>query len=316
METGPWVRKEPKMSKDWTQSDIPDQRGRVAIVTGANSGVGLETARELARSGAHVVLACRSQARAEEARADIRLGLPDAQVDFMELDLADLDKVCDFAASVRGRFDRLDLLINNAGVMVPPASKTKQGYEVQLGVNHIGHFALTGLLLDLVMATGGARIVNVSSMAHRFGRMNFDDLDFDARGYDASAAYAQSKLANLLFTAELARRLEAAGSGVLVAAAHPGWTQTNLQKHSNLFQRLNPFFGMQPLDGALPTLRAATGNDVEAGDYFGPGRFFEMRGAPKRAGRGKAAQSRPDAERLWEISEQRSGVKFEFGSAA
>jgi NAD(P)-dependent dehydrogenase (short-subunit alcohol dehydrogenase family) len=303
------------MSKDWNQSDIPDQGGRVAIVTGANSGIGLETARELARNGARVVLACRSEARANEALADIRTELPDAQIDFLALDLSDLDQVRVFAASVHERFDRLDLLINNAGVMIPPESQTKQGYELQFGVNHIGHFALTGLLLDLLLATDGARVVNVSSTAHRMGRVNFDDLDFAARGYKASAAYGQSKLANLLFSSELARKLEAAGSDVLVASAHPGWTQTNLQQHSTLFQRLNPFFGMQPIGGALPTLRAATDAGVEAGDYYGPSRFFEMWGAPKKVGRTKAAQSLADAERLWGISEQRSGVKFEFGRA-
>jgi len=300
------------MSKDWTQSNMPDQSGRVVIVTGANSGIGLETARELARKSAHVVLACRSEARADEALADIRSSLSDAQIDFMALDLADLDQVRAFATSVHERFDRLDLLINNAGVMVPPASKTKQGYELQFGVNHIGHFALTGMLLDLLMATNGVRIVNVSSSAHRFGRMNFGDLDFDARGYNASAAYGQSKLANLLFTSELARKIAAADARVLVVAAHPGWTQTNLQQHSTLFQRLNPFFGMQPIGGALPTLRAATASDVEADDYYGPSRFFELWGAPKKVGRAKAAESRADAERLWEVSERRSGVKFEF----
>ncbi len=304
------------MDTDWSQSNIPDQGGRVAIVTGANSGIGLETARELARKGAHVVLACRSQARADEAISDIRSSLPEAKIEFLALDLADLDQVRIFAASVRERFDRLDLLINNAGVMIPPASKTKQGYELQFGVNHIGHFALTGMLLDLLITTDGARVVNVSSTAHRFGRMNSDDLDFDARGYNASAAYGQSKLANLLFTSELARKTAEAEAKVLVAAAHPGWTQTNLQQHSTLFQRLNPFFGMQPIGGALPTLRAATASDVEAGDYFGPSRFFEMWGAPKKVGRAKAADSREDAQRLWEVSERLSGVKFEFGRAA
>jgi NAD(P)-dependent dehydrogenase (short-subunit alcohol dehydrogenase family) len=303
------------MAKDWTQTDIPDQSGRVVIVTGANSGIGLETARELARKGAHVVLACRSQARADEALADIRSGLPEAQIDFLALDLADLDQVRAFAALVRERFDRLDLLINNAGVMVPPAGKTKQGYELQFGVNHIGHFALTGMLFDLLLVTDGARIVNVSSTAHRFGRMNFDDLDFNARGYNASAAYGQSKLANLLFTSELARKITEASARVRVVAAHPGWTQTNLQQHAPLFQRLNPFFGMLPIGGALPTLRAATAFDVEADDYFGPSRFFELWGAPKKVGRAKAAQSRANAERLWEISEQRSGVQFQFRGA-
>jgi len=302
------------MSNDWTQQDIPDQTGRVAIVTGANSGIGLETARELARKGARVVLACRSEARAAEALEDIRSGVPDARLEFMALDLSDLDQVRDFSSAVRERLDRLDLLINNAGVMIPPESQTKQGYELQFGVNHIGHFALTGQLLDLLLATDGARIVNVSSTAHKFGKINFDDLDFKSRGYSASAAYGQSKLSNLLFSAELTRKLDASGASVLVASAHPGWTQTNLQQHSSLFQRLNPFFGMQPIGGALPTLRAATGPEVEADDYYGPGSFFEMWGPPKKVGRTKAAQNRTDAERLWEVSEQRSGVKYEFSA--
>ena len=304
------------MARAWTREDIPDQSGRIAIVTGANSGIGLETARELARRGARVVLACRSEARASEALDDIRDGLPDAQVEFMELDLSDLDQVRRFAATVHERFDRLDLLVNNAGVMVPPESRTKQGFELQLGVNHLGHFALTGLLLDLLLATEGARIVNVSSVAHKLGRMSFDDLDFESRRYDASAAYGQSKLANLLFTNELIRKLEAAGAGVLVAAAHPGWTQTNLQQHSSIFQLMNPFFGMQPPGGALPTLRAATDPGVEAGEYYGPRGWFEMRGTPKKVGTSRAARSRDDAERLWKVSEERTGVHYDFASVA
>jgi NAD(P)-dependent dehydrogenase (short-subunit alcohol dehydrogenase family) len=304
------------MSRDWARNDIPDQSGRLAIITGANSGIGLETARELARRGAHVVLACRSQSKAETAIEDVRAELPEAGVEFMRLDLEDLDQVREFAASVRERFDRLDLLVNNAGVMVPPAGRTRQGFELQLGVNHLAHFALTGLLLDLLLATESARVVNVSSQAHRFGKMDFDDLDFEARGYNASAAYGQSKLANLLFTFELARRLEAAGADLLTIAAHPGWTQTNLQKHSSLFRLLNPLFGMQPPGGALPTLRAATATDVRPGDYYGPRGIYQMRGAPTKVEPSEAAQSRPDAERLWKVSEQRTGVHFDFDRSA
>jgi NAD(P)-dependent dehydrogenase (short-subunit alcohol dehydrogenase family) len=311
----PEVREE-IMSVDWTRDDIPDQSGRLAIITGANSGIGLETARELARRSAHVVLACRSQPRAEAAIEDIRAELPEAGVEFMRLDLEDLDQVREFAASVHERFDRLDLLINNAGVMVPPEGRTLQGFELQIGVNHLAHFALTGLLLDLLLATEGARVVNVSSQAHRFGKMDFDDLDFEGRGYNARAAYGQSKLANLLFTYELVRRLQAADVDLLVAAAHPGWTQTNLQKHSSLFQLLNPLFGMQPPGGALPTLRAATAADVRPGDYYGPKGFYEMRGAPTKVNPAEAARSRTDAERLWKVSEERTGAHFDFERAA
>jgi NAD(P)-dependent dehydrogenase (short-subunit alcohol dehydrogenase family) len=260
------------MTSKWTQNDIPDQTGKVAIVTGANSGIGL--------------------------------------------DLADLDQVRTFAAAVHERFDRLDLLINNAGVMVPPTSTTKQGFELQLGVNHLGHFALTGLLLDLLLASAGARVVNVSSMAHRQGKMEFDDLDFEARGYKPWLAYGQSKLANLLFTFELGRKLEAAGAKLTVAAAHPGWTQTNLQKNAGLFRLLNPVVAMSPLGGALPTLRAATDPSVRTGDYFGPGGFMEMRGAPVRVGTTKAARSEADAARLWAVSEQRTGVSYDLPGVA
>lgn len=282
----------------------------MAIVTGANSGIGFETARELARRGAGVVLACRSEERGAEAKQRIEAGLPDADVRVRKLDLADLDQVSEFAAALRAESDRLDLLINNAGVMIPPEGRTKQGSELQFGINHIGHFALTGRLLDLLLATPGARVVTVSSQAHRQGQLDFDDLDFE-RGYQAAAAYAQSKLANLLFTFELDRRLSAAGADVTAAAAHPGWTVTNLQRHSRLIRLLNPIFGMNQAKGALPTLRAATAPDVRGGDYFGPGGFYEMRGYPERVGTSDAARSEEDAARLWAVSEKRTGVTYE-----
>jgi NAD(P)-dependent dehydrogenase (short-subunit alcohol dehydrogenase family) len=299
------------MGGSWTAADIPDQDGRVAIVTGANSGIGFETARELARRGATVVLACRSEGRGDDARNQIRAELPDADVRVTKLDLADLDQVREFAAAFGAEFARLDLLINNAGVMVPPEGRTEQGSELQFAINHLGHFALTGLLLDLLLATPGARVVTVSSQAHRQGTMDFEDLDFEQRGYQAAAAYGQSKLANLLFTFELDRRLAAARADVTAAAAHPGWTVTNLQRHSRLIRMLNPIFGMNQAKGALPTLRAATAPDVPGGDYFGPGSFYEMRGYPKRVGTSAAAQSPEDAERLWTVSEERTGVTYE-----
>ena len=196
--------------------------------------------------------------------------------------------------------------------MMPPPGQTTQGYELQFGINHLAHFALTGLLLDLLMATSGARIVNVSSLAHRQGKMHFDDLDFEARGYNAYAAYGQSKLANLLFTFELTRRLEQRGAEVIVAAAHPGWTQTNLQQHARWFRWFNPVMGMQPIGGALPTLRAATAPDVESGDYYGPKGFYEIRGAPNKVGADKAARNTAAAAQLWSVSEERTGVRYEL----
>lgn len=299
----------------WTHADIPDQTGKLALVTGANSGIGFEAARALARRGATVVLGCRDVGRADEAAARIRAESAAVAPVVMCLDLADLDDVRRFAEEFSARFDRLDLLINNAGVMMPPASTTKQGFELQFGVNHLGHFALTGLLLPRLQAAGGARVVNVSSQAHRQGRMNFDDIDFHTRRYDRMAAYGQSKLANLLFTFEAVRRFAAAGIDVVVAAAHPGWTRTNLQKHWGLADLLNPLLGMPPAKGALPTLRAATDPAVRPGDYFGPRWIYQMWGYPRRVGTTRAARNLEDAARLWEVSQLRTGVVYPSNDA-
>lgn len=293
----------------WTHDDIPDQSGRVAIVTGANTGIGYETARALARKGAQVTLACRSREKGEAAVARIAAEEPRGSVTFAALDLADLDSVRRFAKAFADSHDRLDLLVNNAGVMVPPASKTKQGFELQFGVNHLGHFALTGLLLDLLRKTSGARVVSVSSAAHRMGAMDFDDLDFETRGYDPWAAYGQSKLANLLFTFELQRRFEGEGEDAIAVAAHPGWTGTDLQRHAWYVRLMNLVIAMTPEQGALPTLRAATAPDVQGGEYYGPHGFQEMRGYPVRVDTTDAARSREDAARLWQLSEERTGVQ-------
>jgi NAD(P)-dependent dehydrogenase (short-subunit alcohol dehydrogenase family) len=294
----------------WTQANIPAQTGKLALVTGSNSGIGFEAARVLAERGATVVLACRGASKAEEARTRILAVRPSAEVVLMPLDLADLDSVREFAQSFTARFDRLDLLINNAGVMMPPASTTKQGFELQFGVNHLGHFALTGLPLDRLRSTPGARVINLSSQAHRGGHIDFDDVDFTKRRYDRMAAYNQSKLANLLFTFEAVRRFAAAGIDVLVAAAHPGWTRTNLQQHWGMANLLNPWLGMPPAKGALPTLRAATDPDVQPGDYFGPRGVYQFWGYPKRVGTTKRARNEADAARLWELSELRTGVRY------
>jgi len=297
------------MSK-WTHADIPALVGKRALITGANSGLGFEAARALAARGAEVLLACRSEDRGREAMAEISAEQPGAKLSLVRLDLADLDDVRRAAAEIAGQDRTLDLLINNAGVMMPPASTTKQGFELQFGVNHLGHFALTGLLLEALERAGGARVVNVSSQAHRNGEINFDDLDFEQRGYDRLAAYGQSKLANLLFTFEAARRFAAAELDIIVAAAHPGWTRTNLQKHWGLADLFNPILGMRPAKGALGILRAASDPEVTAGDYFGPRGLYQMWGYPKRVGTTKAARDEADAAQLWEVSELRTGVRY------
>jgi NAD(P)-dependent dehydrogenase (short-subunit alcohol dehydrogenase family) len=286
--------------------DLPDMTGRTVIITGANSGIGRAAARALSGAGAQVTLAVRDTEKGRAAAAGM---LGEAQV--RRLDLADLASVREFAAGWEGE---IDLLINNAGVMVPPLSRTVDGFELQFGTNHLGHFALTGLLLDRV--TG--RVVTVSSTGHRIGHIDFADLNWERKPYKAWRAYGQSKLANLLFTAELQRRLTAAGSPVLAMAAHPGYAATNLQFHSQrrsldvLSVIGNWLFAQDEEGGALPTLYAAVA-DIPGNSFAGPGGFMEQRGAPKLVGRSAAAQDGATARRLWEVSEQLTGVNFPLG---
>ena len=289
---------------------IPDQSGRVAIVTGANSGIGFETARELARAGATVVLACRSESRAVEAMARLEADDLKGQRSFIPLDLADLDSVAAFASTFAEAHDRLDILVNNAGVMVPPRGTTKQGFELQIGVNHFGHFALTGRLLPLLLATPDSRVVNVSSIAHRQGRMRLDDINYERGGYTSWGAYGQSKLANLLFTLGLHRRLDAAGASTLSVASHPGVTATNLQRHMGVLAPVVKPMCMDPPDGAKPSLMAATDPTVKGNEYFGPTGFMEMWGDAGRVGRKSKAERIEDVDRLWAISVDATGVDY------
>jgi len=295
--------------KKWTLDQMPDQTGRVAIVTGANTGIGFETAAALAAANATVILACRNRQKAEDAIHRIHQRTPDAALEFIALDLASLASIRRFAEAFHAGHDRLDLLINNAGVMIPPLGHTEEGFELQFGCNHLGHFALTGRLMDLLEATPGARVVNVASMAHRYGAMDFDNLNAE-KSYDKMPAYGQSKLANLLFTFELQRRLGAAGSEILVTAAHPGWTGTDLQRHSAFMALANRFFAQSPPMGALPTLRAAVDPQASGGDYYGPKGFYEMRGYPKKVETTPAAKNEIDARRLWQVSEELTGVAY------
>ena len=292
----------------WTLEDVPDQAGRVAIVTGANSGIGYETARGLAIRRAHVVLACRSVRKGNDAVARILAETPSAHAELIPLDLSSLESVREFAQTFEAAHDRLDLLVNNAGVMMPPRrEETTDGFELQFGTNHLGHFALTMRLMDRLLHTPGSRVVTVSSTSHRFGQIDFDDLNWTRRTYKRMASYGQSKLANLLFTLELQRRLEAAPATVTALAAHPGWTGTNLQDESPLLRFFNPLVSMKPWQGALPTLYAAVAPDAQGGEYFGPDGLGEMRGYPTRVGTSNRAKNREDASRLWTVSEELTG---------
>ena len=293
----------------WTAQDMPAQNGRTFVITGSNSGIGLEAARALGAAGAHVVVACRDTAKGEHAVAEL-----DGDFDVRRLDLADLASVRAFAEGLEGD---VDVLINNAGVMAVPRGQTADGFELQLGTNHLGHFALTGLLLPRMRD----RVVTISSQAHRTGRINFGDLQSERR-YQRWLAYGQSKLANLLFMLELQRRLDAAGSSLRSVAAHPGYSATNLQFHTQSIQDqvmgvFNHLIAQSAQMGALPTLYAAT-EDVPGAAYVGPDGLFEQRGHPKLVDMAGAAKDEDAARRLWEASEELTGVTFALphGAAA
>ncbi|MFD4526767.1 oxidoreductase [Streptomyces sp. NPDC058470] len=303
----------------WNTSDIPDQSGRTAVVTGANSGIGYVTARELARKGARVVLACRSETRGAEARDRLVSEAPGAQVEFVRLDLGDLESVREFAAAYDREYDRLDLLVNNAGVMALPYGRTADGFETQFGVNHLGHFALTGLLLPALLGTPGARVVTLSSFVHALANIDIRDLNSEGQ-YRRWIAYGRSKTANLLFTHELARRLATIGSEVVAAAAHPGYATTNLQTAGprlegrkgaeRLIEIGNRVFGQSAEAGALPTLYAATAPDVLPDSFTGPS-FAMWRGSPAKSWRAGWTLNDVAGERLWEASEELTGVTYD-----
>jgi len=297
---------------DYRESDVPDQSGKTVLVTGANTGIGYDAARVLAQRGARVLLGCRSEEKAVEAIDKIKALHAEADVSWLPLDLASLKSI-EAAANIVKQESRLDALVNNAGVMVPPKMETEDGFELQFGVNHLGHFALTGHLIDMLKDQPGARIVNVSSLAHKNGRIIYDDIHAE-KNYNRMERYGMSKFANILFTYELQRRLEAAGSPAISVACHPGGSMTELGRHippllAVLFLPLSLIMNSSA-DGALPTLLATTGPEVKGGDYYGPMRMGEMRHSAHKVDTIPASKETEDARRLWEVSTELTGVAY------
>ncbi|MGH3644470.1 MAG: SDR family NAD(P)-dependent oxidoreductase [Mycobacterium sp.] len=299
----------------WTAADVPDQTGRVAIVTGSNTGLGYETALVLADRGAHVVLAVRDVEKGNAAAARLVGRIPRAAVTVQPLDVGSLQSIRTAAAEIKSAYPRIDLLINNAGVMYPPKQLTKDGFELQFGTNHLGAFALTGLLLENMLSVEGSRVVAIASVAHRIqAAIHFDDLQWE-RSYNRVAAYGQSKLSNLLFTYELQRRLAAKSEPTIAVAAHPGLSNTELMRHvpgSGLpgFRQVFGLVTNSPEMGALATLRAATDPDVIGGQYYGPDGFRELRGHPKLVESSRQSHDQDVQGRLWSVSEELTGVTY------
>lgn len=306
------------MGSKWTDADIGDLGGAVVVITGANSGLGLESAKALAAHGAQVVMAARNPQKLSQAAASVTGGLPPRQ---LALDLADLASVRRAAQELSDSVGSIHVLLNNAGVMAPPLQRTKDGFESQIGVNHLGHFALTGLLLPL-LGQPGTRVVNVSSFVHNIGSIDLQDLNYETRSYSAWPAYGQSKLANLLFTSELERRAREAGAELISVAAHPGYAATNLQTNGPRFAQnpigrlgtklTNMVMAQSAQAGAWPQLYAATAPGVSGNQFFGPDGFREMRGHPHPCGRSAAAQDAQTARGLWDLSEQLTGVAYDW----
>ncbi|MDP2308415.1 MAG: oxidoreductase [Pseudomonadota bacterium] len=304
----------------WTLDNLPDLSDRTLVITGANSGLGWETTRMLAVRGARVVMACRNQEKAREAMGRIQALLPTARLELATLDLGSLRSIRACAKDLKARFPAIDVLVNNAGIMAIPRALTEDGFEVQIGTNHLGHFALTGLLFDALQRGRAPRVVNVSSLVHTMGTLRFDDL-MGERSYQKWMAYAQSKLANLLFTYELQRRLEARGVGMVSAAAHPGYSSTNLaavgpQQEKSAFGAAfmsmgDTMFAQSAERGALPSLYAAAAPDVASGDYYGPDGLFEVWGrGPKKVSGNAASRDPVTGAKLWEVSEALTSVSW------
>ncbi|MBK8489316.1 MAG: SDR family oxidoreductase [Saprospirales bacterium] len=294
----------------WTSNDIANQHNRVVIITGATSGLGKEATKILAEKNATVIMAVRNTQKGEKVAGEIKKSVPEAKIEVRKLDLGSLSSVKSLSEQILAGYNRLDILINNAGVMMCPFSKTEDGFEIQMGTNHLGHFALTGLLMPLLKETKGARIVATSSIAHRTGNIDFEDINWGKRKYNTTQAYADSKLANLYFAYELARKLKNDPNAPVVTAAHPGYTSTDLQRHNLFWRIMNPILGQKIEQGTLPTLRAAADLEAKAGDFYGPSGFLEMAGAPVVVKSTKMAYNEVNAKRLWEVSEKMTGIQF------
>lgn len=303
--------------KNWNTANIPDLNGKIVIITGGNSGLGLDSAKAMTAAGAKVIIACRSAAKGLEAKNEIKKLTPNGLVEVMELDLMNLASVRKFANEFKAKYQQLNVLLNNAGIMIPPYQLTADGFESQIGTNHLGHFALTGLLLDVLQKTPKARVVTVSSMAHKQGVMNFDNFLYDGgNGYTPIAAYGRSKLCNLLFSYELQRYFDAKKLDIIAISAHPGVSNTNLFRFvdgkwwAKALRPLMMLFVQSSEMGALPQLRASTSPGVLGGEYYGPKGFAEMTGYPVVVKSNAASHNLEHAKKLWEVSEKLTGVKF------
>lgn len=305
--------------QEWIAENIPDMAGKLILVTGANSGIGFEAAKILADKNGEIILACRNQQKGEEALAKILESNPSAQVSFMPLDLADLSSVKRFADEFLSKYESLDVLVNNAGLMAPPYQKTKDGFEIQFGTNHLGHFALTGQLIGALLKSHGSRVVNVSSNAHKMGKIRFRDLNWEKK-YSRWPAYGQSKIANLYFTYELDRRLKELGKSTSAVAVHPGFSNTNLayagynsdgnKLRGIAIKAASALFSQDSVMGCLPTVYAAAALDVKGSEYYGPSGWMEMKGFPKKTHSNKLSRDGDIAKRLWDVSIELTGVDY------
>lgn len=314
-------RNEKETSEVWTTANIPDLTGKVFIVTGANAGLGFEASKEVARKGAKVIMACRSMDKAQAALTQISEEIPDASVEVMQLDLASLKSVHQFADNFKAKYDRLDVLLNNAGIMfLPERRETEDGFEITFGTNCLGHFSLTGLLLDVLQETPSSRVVYVSSFAHTRAELDFDDLMFENKRFNGGSAYGATKLATILYAYELQRRFESTGIDSISVAVDPGYVRTDWTRHQASGNRFNRFLafllgitlritGQSVEMGALPLLRATVDPEVKGGEYFNPGGRRNT-GYPVRAESSEASYNEKDAKKLWEISEELTGVSY------